>query len=181
VRELALLAVLAGCGSSSDTAAIDRAARSTFALGAACCDDGRYERVEPSPGVTDPDAIAMVAAGVIVYRPRAPVDVELCGVQTRSDAVTLNVFRDRLAQALLSCSGGGCPGTDCAALVRACNAKLGEPATLRRDGDTEYVRYQTPSTFLRIVRSGAGVCELALQDAPGVIALEAAMARAKPR
>jgi hypothetical protein len=176
VRWLAL-PVLVACGSSGDTK-IDRAARATFALGSACCDDARYERIAAQP-VADPDATAMLAAGVELYKPRGVVDVELCGLQIRSDGVMLNVFRGRLAQVIVSCTNGKCPGTDCPTVFEACQRELGAPAKHSHEGDSQLARYKTSSTFIRLVRVGTGVCELALQDAAGITALEAAMEKAR--
>jgi hypothetical protein len=177
---LALALVLVACGGKDPSGSpVDRAGRSTFALGAPCCDDATYASMPADPNLGDPDALAMLAAGVTMWRPKAPLDVELCGVRTRTDRIALGAFRGRLAQAHLSCGEDGCPGTDCAKIVAACTQQLGAPQSYHKQQDSESLRFAGDATFIRIARIAPAYCEIILQDAPALVELEAAMAAAK--
>ncbi len=160
------LVLLAACGKSET--AVDRAGRATFGLGKACCDRATYQPVVPAPNVKDPNAVAMIAAGVVMWKPKAPIEVDVCGVQQRTDQVSLFAFHDELAQAMVS-------GTDCDKLIAACLEKLGEPARHVRESDLEMLHYKTSATILRLVSHRPADCELVVQDARAVVAMEDAM------
>jgi hypothetical protein len=174
---LSLVAV-AACSGSDSASAIDRVGRATFALGTPCCDDATYATMPADPNLTDPDALAMLAAGTVMWKPKAPLDVELCGLRTRTDRIVLGVFGGQLAQANVSCSGDGCPAVDCATLVGACLQQLGEPKRYHKEGDGESLLFASDATFIRIARVAPSYCEISLQDARAIAALEAAMSAA---
>ncbi|WP_271994640.1 hypothetical protein [Nannocystis radixulma] len=175
---LGVLVVMACGGKDNPASPIDRAGRATFALGSVCCDDATYAMMPADPGLTDPDALAMSAAGTVMWRPKAPLDVELCGIRTRTDRIGLNVFRGQLAQALVSCGGDGCPGTDCARISAACTQQLGAPQRHDKKQDSEVLRFASDATFIHIASVGPAHCAIALQDARAIVALEEAMSAA---
>ncbi len=169
--------LLAACGKNPSVSPIDRAGRTTFALGKPCCDRGVYE-IPVLPSTTDPDVLALVAGGAEMWKSRAALEVELCGVRTRSDVFS-TVFHGELAQVLFSwCSGEKCHAA-CDTLIAACKAELGEPATHIKGTDTngvnsEHVRYKTAATYIRMSSIG-NLCTIGIQDAQVIGMLEAAI------
>ncbi len=116
----------------------------------------------------------MIASGAESWKSPAALEVELCGRRTRAD-VLATVFHGELAQVVFSwCENETCH-SECEALISACKATLGEPATPVVGGpDAKLVRYRTSATYIRMSSIGK-VCTIALQDARVIGTLEAAM------
>lgn len=179
-RSFALnLLVVAACSAEDPSSSpIDRAGRATFALGSPCCDKATYAPTPADPNLTDPDALAMLAAGTVIWTPKQALDVELCGVRSRTRQISLSVFRGQLAQAHVSCTGDGCPGTDCAKIIAACTQQLGAPQRHHKEQDREYLLFKSDATYIRIASAAPAYCEVGLQDARAIAALEDAMTAA---